>query len=105
MIVYICSPLRGDPPYTDYKTKRNLLEAAEHCKNAAKAGHTPIAPHLYFNGFLNDRYPDQRRLGMKMGNELLRLCAEVWVFGKLISEGMKNEIALANEIGIPVIYK
>lgn len=39
---------------------------------------------------------------MAINMELLRLCGELWVFGDVISEGMRKEITRAREIGIPV---
>jgi hypothetical protein len=105
MMVYVCSPFRGEPPYTVVKRGKNLRKAAQYSKQVVMAGHTPITPHLYFVTFLNDGDPQERERGMTMGKELLSLCSELWVFGETISEGMKAEITLAEEIGIPVNYK
>lgn len=104
MMIYVCSPLRGEPPHSVAKLNRNKRRAAEYSKIVAKAGHIPITPHLYFTQFLNDANADERKLGMEMGAELLRKCDEVRVFGKTTSEGMKSEIELASSAGIPVIY-
>ena len=38
---------------------------------------------------------------MKMGIELLRLCDELWAFGKT-SAGMEEEIKVAIKIKIPI---
>ena len=44
--------------------------------------------------------------GVEMGNALLELCDEIWVFADNgTSEGMKAEIELANRIGKPIKYK
>jgi hypothetical protein len=103
MMIYVCSPCRGRPPYTADERERNLRKAAAHCRGIAEAGHIPIAPHVFFCPFISE--DDDREVGMRMGAELLRLCQEVWVFGKTISEGMRTEISLAGDLGIPVIYK
>ncbi|KUO77221.1 MAG: hypothetical protein APF81_08395 [Desulfosporosinus sp. BRH_c37] len=40
---------------------------------------------------------------MELGNEILKKCKEVWVYGiQNPSEGMKAEMDLAKKIGIPV---
>lgn len=64
----------------------------------------PIAPHIYFTQFLDDDDPQERRLGLDMGLELLKLCSELWVFGNRLSEGMKGEIENAKRLGIPIQY-
>jgi len=105
MIIYVCSPYRGNPPYSAAQMAHNLTKVGDYCKSVVYAGHTPIAPHLYFAGFLDDIDPVDRTIGMEMGCELLRICDAVWVFGDTISEGMEMEIALAEIIGKPVEYK
>lgn len=107
MIVYVCSQMRGIPPYTKAKYNKNLKKAAEYCAEVAEEGHTPIAPHLYFTSFVDDRCPEGREKGMRMGMELLEKSDEVWVFGSEegISEGMKAEIECAGEKNIPVRYR
>lgn len=106
MIIYVCSPLRGTPPYTATKYRKNLEAAAEYCRAVADEGHIPIAPHLYFEKFLDDQNPDDRKKGMDMGNDLLRICKEVWVFSDNgISEGMTAEIKMADEMGKPIRYR
>ena len=107
MIIYICSQMRGIPPYTKAKYNKNLRKAADYCRVVAAEGHTPVAPHLFFAGFINDHDPQGRADGMRMGMELLKKCDEVWVFGaeEGISDGMKAEIEWASENKMPVRYK
>lgn len=69
-LVYICSPCRGD-------YERNITKAQEYCREAISMGVIPITPHVYFTQFLNDLYPEERKLGMTAGLELLKLCSEV----------------------------
>ena len=95
--VFICSPLRGD-------IERNIMRALDHCREAAELGVLPIAPHAYFTRFLDDSVPQERALGMKLGQELLGMCDEVWAYNlERMSAGMAEEIALARELGIPVL--
>jgi len=88
LLVYICSPYSGD-------IETNTLAARRYSRFAADRGYIPIAPHLLFTQFLDDSLPAERELGLFFGNVLMSKCAEVWVFGKTISAGMKDEIKTA----------
>lgn len=107
MLIYVCSQMRGMIPYTKVKYNRNLRMAAKYCRDVTEEGHIPIAPHLFFSAFLDERNPEGRKTGMRMGMELLGKCDEIWVFGAEdgISEGMKAEIEWAMERRMPVRYK
>ena len=95
--VYICSPYRGDVDY-------NIAKAQFYCQFATGQGVIPIAPHIYFTQFLDDDEPEERRLGLDMGLDILKHCAELWVFGNRISEGMRTEIEAAKRLEIPVLF-
>ena len=84
-IVYICSPYAGD-------IEANVATARRYSRFAVKTGFIPIAPHLLFPQFLNDLDPNERKLGLFLGNTLMSKCSEVWVFGERISTGMEAEI-------------
>ena len=84
-IVYICSPYAGD-------IEANVAAARRYSRFAVKTGFIPIAPHLLFPQFLNDSDPNERKLGLFLGNALMSKCSEVWVFGERISTGMEAEI-------------
>ena len=96
-IVYICSPYAGD-------TERNIQNAVRYCRCAVDNGYIPFAPHLLFPQFLDDGNADERALGMYFGSVMMNYCAEVWVFGERISEGMRAEIAQAYQKSIVVRY-
>lgn len=87
-LVYICSPFSGD-------IESNTLAARRYSRYAADRGFIPIAPHLLFTQFLDDSLPAERELGLFFGNVLMSKCAEIWVFGSRISDGMKAEIKSA----------
>lgn len=87
-IVYICSPYAGD-------VEKNVEAAQRYSRFAVDKGYIPIAPHLLFPQFLNDRNPKERQLGLFFGNALMSKCSEVWVFGNRISAGMQDEIKRA----------
>lgn len=94
-IVYICSPYSGN-------IEENLTNARRYCRYATDRGYIPLAPHLYLPQFLDEQM--ERELALFMDIALLSRCAELWVFGSFISEGMKKEISYARRKGKPVLY-
>ena len=88
--VFICSPYRGN-------VVENEKKAIAYSKQAAKAGYVPLAPHLLLTRFLNDQNPDERIQALTMGQELLKRCDEIWVYGPTISQGR-----LFHENGQPI---
>ncbi len=94
-LVYICSPLRGD-------INNNIKKAINYCEYASNLDVIPLAPHTIFTQYLDDLKEKDRKKGLKMGLSLLRKCDELWVFGNLISNGMKTEIELAQELGMTI---
>ena len=96
-IVYICSPYAGD-------VESNVRAAQRYSRFAVDKGYLPIAPHLLFPQFMNDRDVKERQLGLFFGNVLMSKCAEVWVFGSRISSGMEAEIERAKRKNYTVRY-
>lgn len=96
-LVYICSPYAGD-------IEANVSAARRFSRFAVDSGYIPIAPHLLFPQFLNDNAPDERQLGLLFGNVLMSKCAEVWVFGNYISNGMDAEIKRAKQKNYRIRY-
>ncbi|WP_303725498.1 DUF4406 domain-containing protein [Anaerovibrio lipolyticus] len=88
--VYVSSQLRGN-------VKSNISKAQWYARFVAERGHLPITPHIYFTQFLRDHVPEEREMAMEMNRELLEWCDELWVFGEVISEGMKQEIEWAKD--------
>lgn len=95
-LVYICSPLRGEPG-------KNIAKANEYAREEAMKGTCAIAPHCVFTQFLDDEVPEERWLGKEMGKALLCRCDALLVCGSIISEGMREEIKTAYENGIVVL--
>lgn len=96
-LIFVCSPYRGD-------VDAHVKCARRYCRYVVKQGGIPFAPHLLFTQFLDDSKATDRRKGMLMGAEMLKLCDELWVFGEP-STGMQAEIDLAKHMGIPVRWK
>ena len=99
--IYICSALRGHPPYSADKLQANLEAAKGYCRDVVAAGHLPICPHVFFSTFLDDAVSQERGWGMLLGLELLDLCDELWYWGEP-SAGMAKEIEQARKNGLPV---
>ena len=96
-IVYICSPYAGD-------VEANVKAAQRYSRFAVDTGYLPVAPHLLFPQFMNDRDIKERQLAMFFGNVLMSKCAEVWVFGSYISSGMEAEIERAKRKNYSIRY-
>ena len=93
-LIFVCSPYRGG-------TETNTQNARRYCRLVMEQGGIPFAPHLLFTQFLDEENAAERRQGLRMGMEMLKLCDELWAFGEP-TEGMRMEIAQAERLGIPV---
>ncbi len=94
-VVYICSPYSGD-------VEGNVTNARRYCRFAVDNGYLPQAPHLFFPQFMDDTDPDQRELALFMDIVILTKCAELWVFGGVVSPGMAMEIRKAEARGMSI---
>lgn len=94
-LVYICSPYSGNIEF-------NTNNARIYSRFAVAKGAIPIAPHLLFPQFMSEEH--ERSLALFMGCVLLGKCKEVWVFGSVMSDGMKGEIAKADKMGKVIRY-
>jgi hypothetical protein len=96
-LAYICSPYAGD-------VAGNTGRALTYCRFAAAKGYIPLAPHLHYPRFMDDSDEGERALGLSFALVLLCKCAEIWVFGERISDGMAAEIAKAIKRKMPIRY-
>ena len=60
-------------------------------------GGIPLAPHLLFPQFMEEE--KERELALFMDIVLLSKCSELWVFGDVITDGMRKEISYAQKRG------
>ena len=65
-LIFVCSPYRGD-------TETNVQNARRYCRLVVEQGGIPFAPHLLFTQFLDEDKVAERRRGLWMGMEMLRL--------------------------------
>lgn len=94
-VVYICSPYAGD-------VVRHEKQARAYSRFAVEKKAIPVAPHLLFPQYMDES--TERELALFMGMVLLGKCAQVWVFGDVISDGMAAEIAKAKKKGKVIRY-
>ena len=84
-LVYVCSPFSGD-------IETNTENAKRYCRFAVDSNAIPLAPHLHYPSFMREDDPAEREMGLFFGIVLLGKCDELWVFGEMVSVGMKAEI-------------
>ena len=96
-LIYVASPYAGD-------VEKNREYAKQACRFVAEQGCAFFAPHLLYPEILNDNDPRERQMGLDMGKVVLARCHQLWAFGETISPGMKEEIAEAERLGLPVRY-
>ncbi len=94
--VFICAPLGGN-------VKENLEKVRHYAEYALKCGDTPIVPH-YFAEILDDNDPEQRKIGISSSKSLIWKCDECWVFGDVLTEGMKIELQFIKPLNVKVRY-
>ena len=46
----------------------------------------------------------ERGVGLNLALQMLKRCKEIWVFGDVISAGMRGEIEFAKKHNIPIRY-
>ena len=79
---------------------RKYEAGAQYCRTVYEAGFSPICPTLYQPLFLNDAIPEEHKSGIDMGRDLLRRSHVLVVCGHTVTEAMKNDIAVAQRLGI-----
>ena len=90
--VYICAPLGG-------QVKENLQNAVTYTDFALTSGVAPVTPHLYAL-CLDDSKKDEREIGRSAGMSLLWFCDEMWIFGDIVTEGLKAEINFCRHLNV-----
>ena len=93
--VYIAHPFQGK--------EENKVKIVEMCKAVANMGYLPVSPVHAFS-FLDDNKPAERKLALKLCQELVKVCDQLWVFGEWEnSEGCKMEVQTAKKAGISIL--
>ena len=92
-LAYLTAAWSGEPDV-------DMELAAHYCRLAYEAGFSPICPSLYLPLFLNDAVPEEHKSGIDMSRDLLRRSHVLVVCGHSMTEAMKNDIAVAQRLGI-----
>lgn len=93
MLVYVASPYAGD-------TELNTQKAIRYCRFAVDSGVIPLAPHLLLPLFMSEER--EREAALHMNKMFMNKCEQLWIFGDVITEGMKAEIRHAKRRRIPI---
>lgn len=89
--VYIISRYTGK---TEEEIEFNKQVCRYFCRQVAKQGKRPVAPHLFYTQFIDDNDPVEREQGLDFGIRDLDECDEFLVVtvDGVISQGMAGEI-------------
>lgn len=100
-IVYIAHPISGD---VQGNVEKILSIVKKINLNEPKI--TPFVPYLADVLALDDSIPEQRKKGISNNVNYLKsgIVTELRVYGDFISKGVAEEIAIAREFKIPVVY-
>lgn len=98
--VFVGHPIAGD-------VSGNVGKVVAICKEIHTKDIIPVAPYLGLLQYLDDEVVEDRELGFDANLEYFRrgFIDELWLYGDRISSGMKEEVDLALELGIPTILK
>ena len=100
-MVYICHPLAKPSVEENIKITRKIVQDIINTEGPSVL---PLSPHLYFPQILDDGKSKDRNFGMEYAMYFLRRSDEVWVYGDVISEGMKKELEEASGLKIPIRF-
>ena len=96
---FICSPYRAE---NEWKLNYNKQIAMRMSKEASLRGFAVFCPHLLYPLFLNDNIKDERDLAIGMGLVWLSHCDIMFIAECEPTEGMRQEIAAAEKLGIKI---
>jgi hypothetical protein len=103
---YICAPLGGDIKKNVERVKKAMKEMIRQYKQAVVEMPTFVVPHFALQNLsFDDNGEIDRKWGMKMCMDLLRMCDEVIVIGEEVTAGMKMEMEEAGVRGIRMIRR
>lgn len=109
-IVYIAHPIGPVNPIDSNDAKKQIANNLESVKqivryiNMTMPDVVPCAPYWLDCHALDDTNPEERERGIKNDKALIRsgVFSELWLFGDRISNGMADEIAEFEKMGLKV---
>ena len=72
--IYVCAPDGG--------FEENYIKALNYCRYVKSQGKIPICAVTMNYGIYDRREPKEDSTAKNAGRELLKICSEVWIFGK-----------------------
>lgn len=98
-LVFVAHAISGD-------VDRNLRKVISICSEIHSSEIIPVFPSFTWRHYLTNE-PGDKELAEQVNEAYFsRNCIdEIWLYGDLLSEGMKKEIKLAEKYTIPVIAK
>ena len=97
--VILESPFNGD-------VNKNIEYAKKCMKDCIRCGESPMCSHLLYTQILDDKDPDQRKLGIKLGFAWRKAAHYTVVFTDLgISKGMIQGINHARDMNQKIEYR
>lgn len=96
--VFIGHPIGGD-------VAGNVKKVLAICHEVhTKEGLIPVVPYLASLQYLDDAVLADRELGMEANHECFRrgYVDELRLYGDKISSGMRGEVAVATQVGVPI---
>jgi len=100
LMVYIAHPVSGDISGNIDRVKDICEEIHKNSPNII-----PLAPYIVPLLYLDDNIPEERRLGIEANKAMFRRGGfdELWLYGDKVSGGMREEVELCVELGVPVL--
>ena len=99
---YICSPLSAKTGKNECltwglaKAYLDTVSQVFHCRTYASLAYLPL--------MLDDTIPEERKLALSIGKQLLDFCDVLIICGERISSGMEGEIRYAHDTGKEVYW-
>lgn len=102
-IVVLESPFKGG----DYYTEEENVEYAQRClKHSLELGESPFASHLLYTQALDDKIPEERRMGIEAGLKFYTIAKRSVIYADHgISDGMLKGIDRAASKPIPLVLR
>ena len=101
-IIFICHPWRGKSKSA--KSNKNPALTRKVCKYLSlNTKNIPLSTGLYLNAYLDDDVDEERKLGIRLGHEIMEVCDMVYSYEMHgISEGMNQDLAVAKKLHKPI---
>lgn len=99
---FLASPWRATEFAAQGHNKRYARKVLRHAIFNNKVA---VAPHLLYPQVLVDGIETERRTGLDLCKDLLRICDELCIYIDLgISPGMEEELKYAKWLDLPIVY-